>query len=258
MIAAMAIAATCLGIETAVALADPPQGSPITPRAKRSYVMCEPFTKEALPKPTAQSDAHAAERFKAINMAVRSTSSAIQFFGDSLTEQWDPAVWQKYLAHRGALNAGVNGDRTENLLWRLQNGNLDGPSPKLVVLLIGTNDVSKNRSAEVIAEGIRANLKLLHSRYVTSRILIVGLLPRSHLPSDSRREQIRDVNDLIRQCANDKRIFFADVGGALLKDGGKLPPEISSDGVHLSPLGYAVLSKRLEPELNRALLGSGP
>ena len=82
---------------------------------------------------------------------------------------------------RGVLNAGVSGDRTENLLWRLQNGNLDGPPPALVVMLIGTNDLAYDgppRSPELAAEGIRANLLYLRQRLPDTPILLLGLLPR--------------------------------------------------------------------------------
>ena len=198
------------------------------------------------------------DRFHIINEAVKSSLSPILLLGNSLTEQWDPAAWSQYLGRRGALNGGINGDRTEHLLWRLQHGNLEAQSPKAVVLLIGTNDVGRNRSADIIAEGIRTNVDLLRSRFPTTRILLIGLLPRGQLPSSPRRKQIRDVNHLIRQCADGKYVFYADVGGALLQEGAQLSSEISPDGVHLSPLGYAVLSKRLEPELDRVLSGGGP
>ena len=77
------------------------------------------------------------ERLNWINQAVKSSRYSILFFGDSLTEGWDAAVWERSLASRGALNAGVSGDRTDHLLWRLQHGNLAGPEPRAVVLLIG-------------------------------------------------------------------------------------------------------------------------
>ena len=92
------------------------------------------------------------------------------FLGDSLTERFPydaPVEWREHMQPRGVLNAGVSGDRTENLLWRLRNGNLDGPPPSLVILLIGTNDLAYDgppRSPELAAEGIRANLLYLRER----------------------------------------------------------------------------------------------
>jgi lysophospholipase L1-like esterase len=156
------------------------------------------------------------------------------------------------------LNAGINGDRTEHLLWRLKPGNLDGPSPAVVVLLIGTNDVGRDRPAEMIAEGIRANLEALRSRFPDTRILLLGLLPRSESPASHRRQQIADVNRLIRKCADERHVFYANIGSALLVPAGWLSPEISPDGVHLSQLGYSALAPRLEAELDRILPGSRP
>src|ERR1700724_3777214 len=98
---------------------------------------CGPFAHEQLPAPVPSPYPSAMERAKSINQAIRSRRYSILFFGDSLTEGWDAAVWEKSLAPRGALNAGVSGDRTDNLLWRLQNGNLAGAPPTTAVLLIG-------------------------------------------------------------------------------------------------------------------------
>jgi lysophospholipase L1-like esterase len=214
---------------------------------------CGPFTNSNLPKPTPQLDPHATERFELINRAVRSEPKTILFVGDSLTEKWDPVLSQLHFAGRDALNAGVNGDRTENLLWRLEHGNLDGPSPKAVVVLIGTNDVGRNRAPEIIAEGVRANLMVLRSHVPNARILLLGLLPRSESPASPRRLQVSHVNRLIQNCRDDEHIFYADVGDALLNAEGRLLPTISPDGVHLSQPGYAALTARLDSELGRIL-----
>jgi lysophospholipase L1-like esterase len=214
---------------------------------------CAPFTKSGVPAPTPQTDPHAIERFRFINSAVKSSPDAVLFVGDSLTEDWDAAIWQQHFARREALNAGIRGDRTEHLLWRLQHGNLEGPSPTTVVLLIGTNDVGRNRPPDMIAEGIRATLLVLRSRFPEARILLLGLLPRSESPASERRWQVNQVNRLIRQCEDRQHIFYAAVGGALLDRGGRLSREISPDGVHLSPGGYAILATRLDAELDRLL-----
>src|SRR5215472_16748729 len=113
---------------------------------------------------------------------------------DSLTEGWDAEVWKRTLASRGALNAGVSGDRTDHLLWRLQHGNLAGPQPKAVVLLIGTNDLAYGRSPELTADGIRANLERLRQRLPEARILLLGLLPREESPSAPLRLEVAQVN----------------------------------------------------------------
>src|SRR4051794_34543902 len=158
----------------------------------------------------------------------------------------------------GALNAGIRSDRTEHLLWRIRNGNLGGRSPNAVVVLIGTNDVSRNRPAPVIAEGIREILETILSQLPETRILLLGLLPRNHSPSSPRREQIKAVNQLIRKCQDGRYIFYSDIGGALLDRRDRLLTEISPDGVHLTQQGYAVLAPLLRIKLDQILAGATP
>ncbi len=168
---------------------------------------CPPFAAAALPLPTPQRDPHAIERFHLINDAVRAGPHAILFFGDSLTEKWDPAIWARDFAPRGALNAGVNGDRTEHLLWRLQHGNLEGQHPQAVVLLIGTNDIGRDRPPAVVADGIRAILEALGARLPSARILLLGVLPRGEWAWSPRRRQVSEVNRLIREVRR-RRAYF--------------------------------------------------
>lgn len=217
-----------------------------------AQLACRPFTKAAAPAPTPQTDPEAIARFRQINREVEAGPHAILFLGDSLTQKWDPPLrqlGQRDALFRGALNAGVNGDRTENLLWRLRNGNLYRQHPNAVVLLIGTNDIGRNRSPDIVAEGIRDILELLRSRLPDARILLLGVLPRSESPFSRRRYQVRAVNQLIRQCDDREHVFYADVATALLDSERRLTRAISLDGVHLSPLGYARLTGRLDKEL---------
>lgn len=218
---------------------------------------CRPFTNAALPAATPQTDPEAVERFRQIMREVRSGSHNILFLGDSLTRKWDPTIWNRDFAPRGALNAGVNGDRTEHLLWRLEHGDLDGQHPQAVVLLIGTNDIGRNRPPEVIAEGIRDILGLLRSHLPAARILLLGVLPRSESPFSRRRDQVREVNWRIRTCADNEHIFYDNAGEEVLLDrNGRLTRAISPDGVHLSRDGYFLLTERLEIAL-RPILTSG-
>jgi lysophospholipase L1-like esterase len=223
-----------------------------------AQLQCGPFTKAAPPTPTPQTDPEAIARFRQINREVEAGPHAILFLGDSLTQKWDPTIWEQDSIFRDALNAGINGDRTENLLWRLRNGNLYRQHPNAVVLLIGTNDIGRNRSPEIVAEGIRGILELLRSRLPDTRILLLAVLPRSESPFSRRRDQVHAVNRLIRQCDDGEHVFYADVGTALLDSAGRLTRAISPDGVHLSPLGYARLTGRLDMELHKILEAGQP
>ena len=216
---------------------------------------CRPFTHAVLPAPAPQQAPEATERFVAIGREVKSGPHSVLFVGDSLTQKWDPSVWERYFAPLGTLNAGVNGDRTEHLLWRLEHGTLDGQHPKVVIVLIGTNDIGRDRPAPIVAEGIREILNLLRERLPAAQILLLGVLPRGHSPSFRRRSQVRQVNDLIEQCADGKHIHFVDLAGALLDSSGVLSAGISPDGVHLSQQGYDLLGRRLALVLH-GILGS--
>jgi beta-glucosidase len=200
-----------------------------------------------------QTAPEAVQRFETVNREAQADSHAVVFLGDSLTQKWDRAVWDQNFARLHSLNAGVDGDRTENLLWRIEHGNLDGQRPNLLVLLIGTNDIGRNRPASVIAEGIRQILLVLRSRLPEARILLLGVLPRSESPSSHRRRQVAEVNQLIRTCADHQNIVYANVGAALLDPAGRLSREVSPDGVHLSERGYVLLTNQLQQEFGRLL-----
>ena len=131
-----------------------------------------------------------------LNTAARASKADLVFAGDSITEDWrfaGKAVWQKYYGKRKALNLGISGDQTQHLLWRLGHGNLEGLSPRLVVLLIGVNNLYM--PARDIAAGIRANVKLLRRKLPRARILLLGVFPCGEKPG-FRRRKISRINKL--------------------------------------------------------------
>lgn len=226
------------------------------PACAETPLRCRPFTAEAAPPATPREAASAVRSFARIKAAVRAEPYRVLFLGDSLTEWFDPLVWREHMAPRGVLNAGVSGDRSENLLWRLKHGNLDGPPPQGVVVLIGTNDLTYagGRSPELAAEGIRANLLYLRRRLPDARILLLGLLPRGGSPDGELRQKTVRVNELIRHCGDSGAVVYQDIGGGLLDAQSRLPSEIAPDRLHLSQLGYARLVQRLGPLID-ALAG---
>jgi beta-glucosidase len=217
----------------------------------QASLRCGPFGEPPAPMPRTYKGA--VDRGQTINEEVMTTPYRVLFLGDSLTERWDPEIWERHYAVRGALNAGVSGDRTENLLWRLENGNLDGPPPEVVVLLIGTNDLGLERTPQETAEGIRAILAVLKSRLPNARILLLGIWPRALAPFRPLRLAIAEVNRLIRGCADGASIQYLDLGDALLDPDGRLSPAVSPDRLHLSALGYARIAPRLDRALDRLL-----
>ena len=127
----------------------------------------------------------------------------VLFVGDSLTWAWQnigETVWNQYYAPLHALNAGVPGDRTENLLWRIQQGELTGAHPKLVILQIGTNNVDTDSAAD-IATGVSAVVAALEQQLPDAKILVLGILPRAAAPDDRTRQGAASANELVRGIA---------------------------------------------------------
>jgi len=171
-----------------------------------------------------------------------------------LTQLWDRETWQRYFTGFPALNAGVGGDRTDHLLWRLENGMLDQLHPKLIVLLIGTNDLTLGRSPALVAEGVRTILLQLQQRWPQALILLEGLWPRDDRPD--QRQKAEDVNALIARCAGGA-VTYADFSKVLLDPSGQLAAAAyQTDKLHLGRGGYEKISPALAEKIQQ-LLGPG-
>lgn len=218
---------------------------------------CGRFGEAALAAPEPRSADWPLRRLAKIDEAVKTTPHRVLFLGDSLVEHFDigagAAIWRAQMAPRGVLDAGIAGDRTENLLWRLDRGNLDGPPPRAAIVLIGTNDLSYHRSAAETADGVRAVLLKLRESLPQARILLLGLWPRGGAADSPYRTEIAEVNRRISTCADGRSIVYADIGRVLLDRDGTLSPEIAPDRLHPSTEGYARLAPRLGAEIDRLL-----
>lgn len=221
----------------------------------QSLLPCGPFTSDVIAAPEPRVARWPVGEFEKINEAVKTQPYRVLFFGDSLTERFDAEVWRQNMMPRHVLNAGVSGDRTEHLLWRFQHGNLDGPPPAVVVVLIGTNDVGAGRMPEDVAEGIRADLQYLRRHLPHAGILLLGLWPRDEWPNARLRRATVAVNQLIRACGDNAAILYADIGGVLLDPAGRLDPAISPDHLHFTGAGYARLAPLLDRLIDRLLAG---
>lgn len=178
-------------------------------------------------------------------------SRRLVFLGDSLTFNWveHQDIFDRYYGRRAPLNLGVWGDRTEGVLKRL-NEEWVGLQPRLVVLLIGTNNTVNGSAPENVALGIAEIVRLIHTRSPASRVLIVGILPRGLKPSPLRDANAR-VNELIGRCADGKTTFTIDVAPVLLNAAGKFTSAVSPDEVHLTSAGYTMLAQALEPTIRK-------
>jgi lysophospholipase L1-like esterase len=184
------------------------------------------------------------------------------FLGDSITDQWRSkgrAIWDREYAPHGAVNFGISGDRTQHLLWRLQNGEIGTLRPKVVVLMIGTNNVGfegdqkrVRNTAPQIAEGIRANVAYLRRQLPQAKILLLGVFPRGD-PDSPARADVTEVNRRIARLHDGRRVFFLDIGPAFLGADGTLAADIMPDKLHPTPKGYGRWSEAIRPTLARLL-----
>jgi lysophospholipase L1-like esterase len=189
------------------------------------------------------------------------------FLGDSITMMWrsqsgyegGTPVWEKYYAPRHAGNFGISGDRTEQLLWRITEGtDLDGLSPKVLVLMIGINNLlqSQNTPAQV-AEGITTIVNYLKVKLPTTRILLLGDFPLWEKPTDPARQWVKDLNALIKPLGDSQRVWYLDVGPKLLEPDGTITKEKLRDLLHPSEKGYWIWAEAMEPYLVDLLEGEG-
>ncbi len=184
------------------------------------------------------------------------------FLGDSITQGWEGAgkqVWEQKWTPLKAANFGVGGDRTEHVLWRLENGNFDGLKPKLIVLMIGTNNTGHQKpdgyqcTAQQTAEGVKAILDKLKSKCPGAKILMLAIFPRGPDSSDPMRKQNQATNALIKNYADDKTVYFMDIGQKFLQPDGTLTREIMPDLLHLSPKGYELWADAIEDKVKELM-----
>jgi lysophospholipase L1-like esterase len=164
------------------------------------------------------------------------------FVGDSITDWWRNeqrgglAVWNQFFAPLRAANFGIAGDTTQGVLWRMQNGELDGFQAKLIVLMLGTNNINRNPNAE-IADGNRAIVNEFRKRQPNAK---VGVFPRGRESDSPFRAAIKEINDRLKTIADDKQVFFLDIGDKFLAPDGTLTAEVFPDGLHPNELGYRI------------------
>ncbi len=199
-------------------------------------------------------DAKWLARHNAMNVRVKQGNVDLLMIGDSITDGWSgqgKEVWKKYYDKRNAVNLGIGGDKTEHVLWRLQNGNIDGIQPKLAVVMIGTNNVGSG--AKPIAAGVQAIVETLRSKLPKTKILLLAIFPRDADPKSPRRAELAQVNEIIAKLADDKNVFFLDIGAKFLDKDGNLPKDIMPDFLHPNAKGYAIWAEAMEPSVKKLM-----
>ena len=173
--------------------------------------------------------------------------------GDSITHGWEgdgKKVWAEFYAKRNAYNIGFSGDRTEQVIWRLQNGAVEGIAPKLAVIMIGTNNAGHRKDKpEETAAGIRAILDELGRRLPQTKVLLLAIFPRAASSGDELRKINDATNKLIAAYADHKRVFYLDLNDKFLQPDGTLTKEIMPDLLHPKEKGYRIWAEAMEPSI---------
>lgn len=187
-------------------------------------------------------------------------ASNIVFFGDSITARFGlfdgpgVPVWNRSIAPMGAVNFGLDGDRTQNILWRMQDGELNG-QPKVVVVQVGTNNLlfsDKNGTPGETVAGIAAVVRTIRTLSPRSKVLLLGLLPRG-TPDDPVRSSILQVNSQVANLRDGDHVAYLDLGALFLRPDGTIPAALMPDGLHPSELGYRLMADALQAPLHERL-----
>lgn len=186
----------------------------------------------------------------------------VLFLGDSITDFWrtaGKALWEEHFAPLHAANFGISADRTQHVLWRIQHGELAGIKPRVVVLLIGTNNTGLERGSTTrrntvaeAAEGVTAVVNGLRAALPETKILLLAIFPRGEKDSPERAE-VREVNALIAKLEDGKFVRYLDIGPKFLWPDGTLPKDFMPDLLHPSEIGYAIWAAAIKAPLAEML-----
>lgn len=212
-------------------------------------------------------DANWVKRHEGFVALARQGGVDVLFLGDSITDGWrreerggGKTVWDREFAPLKAANFGISGDRTQHVLWRLENGELEGIKPKVVVLMIGTNNTGferdgkapRNTPAETIA-GVTAIVQKLRTALPATKILLLAVFPRGEKPDHPQRLQVDEINRGLARLGDGRQVRFLDINRKFLAPDGTLPKEIMPDFLHPATKGYEIWAAAIKTPLAEML-----
>jgi len=212
--------------------------------------------------PAPRTDPSSTARHQQINERAAAGDADVIFVGDSLTHRWESTgaeTWRAYYGKRRAVNMGSDGDGTQSVLWRLNNGNLKGISPRVAVVLIGSNNSTDPRQTpEMIASGIAAIVSKLRHELPDTRVLLLDIFPRFDYSAEMRA-RTREASRLASRVADGEMVVSLDIAHLFAgPDGEKIPELLTVDSVHLSAAGYRLWAEAMEPTLRAMLNKEAP
>jgi beta-glucosidase len=172
--------------------------------------------------------------------------------GDSITDGWQAKgkdVWAKHFGAIKSVDMGISGDQTEHVLWRLQHGQVAGLDPKLVMLMIGTNN--HGQDPQSVADAIKLIIGEYETRCPHAQILLLAIFPRGAAADNPDRAWIAKVNGIISGYASDKRVTYLDIGKNFLQPDGTLTADIMPDFLHPNDKGYEIWAQAVLPVVQK-------
>jgi lysophospholipase L1-like esterase len=237
---------------------------PATPAAPATPVATPfPLPKQAPDEPAIKYDPKTGEQSKGFlsshekYVAIAKEGKAqLLFLGDSITAGWSgrgKEIWAKSFGGWEPANFGIGGDRTQHVLWRIENGELDGFKPKAAVIMIGTNNVGTD-TAEGIAKGVTKIVETVRAKTPDTKILLLAVFPRGEKAStpeqpNGTRDKLAKVNAIIAKLADDQHIFYMDIGEKFLQPDGSISKDIMPDFLHPNEAGYQIWADAITPKL---------
>ena len=201
------------------------------------------------------------QRHQQILALEKTVKPKVVLIGDSITHFWggDPAghiqngpeAWEKTFGNRPVLNLGFAWDRTQNVLWRLDHGELDNIRPKVAVINLGMNNFIATENARAntpdeVAQGILAVCTRIRSKSFQTRIVVMGVFPRGDAANSETRAPIKALNALLAKAlAGKPGILFLDIGSQFLAQDGGLDKSLMVDDTHPNEQGYAIWGEAL-------------
>ena len=200
-------------------------------------------------------------RHNHFNEISKEGKAKLVFLGDSITQGWEAPspdggeeIWATRYAPRSAANFGISGDRTEHVLWRLDHGNFDGLHPRLIVIMLGTNNTGHRQDpAADTAAGVKAIVEKLRTKCPEAKILLLAIFPRGEKADDPLRKINADANKLLATFADGKTIVYKDIGPAFLNADGTMKKDLIPDLRHPNTKGYQVWADAIEADIAKML-----
>lgn len=186
-------------------------------------------------------------------------SAEILLIGDSITHGWENTgkdTWETYFGEYSTYNIGYSGDRTENVLWRFEHGEIDGIDPEIAVVMIGTNNTGHRQDpAECTAKGVKLIVDQIKQKLPDTQILLLAIFPRDATPKGELRQLNAEINERINELDKKENVTFLNMNYAFLDDDGNLAEDIMPDLLHPNEEGYRIWAEVMKPviedQLNR-------